>query len=195
MKISVAIVLFSVLMLASADKLPIDIYIEALCKYSKQFIVFQLRTAYPEIKNNVKINIYCHGKSQSYTDEQGNTAFECQHGPIECENNKLQTCALDILSGDQDRQVAFVVCAMTGTKTYQKCAENVGLVFADVEACAKGPRGTELQLKAQEKTAPIIEESKHVPTIRYNNIYNETEYAQSLIDFKGVAQKKIIGPV
>jgi interferon, gamma-inducible protein 30 len=109
MKFIAIAVLASAFVLSFAKKVPIDIYIEAMCKYSKQFMILQLKPTYPAIKDSVEVNFYTHGKSQSYTDADGDIAFRCQHGPIECERNKLQTCGLDLLKNYQDRQVAFIV--------------------------------------------------------------------------------------
>lgn len=38
--------------------------------------------------------------------------FDCQHGPAECFLNKIQSCALYDLAGEQDAQALYASCAM-----------------------------------------------------------------------------------
>lgn len=189
MKFIAAAVLALAFALALAGKLPINVYIEADCKFSKQLCVQQIAPAWNSIKDSVTINFFTHGKSTSYTDEEGNVVFECQHGPVECDHNKLQTCALELLSPHQDRQVAFIICTMSGQKTYEQCAVNVGLVYTDLEAMANSTRGTDLQLKMERNTKPVIEQSEHVPVICYNGTYVQELYARSLTNFSGVVHE------
>lgn len=39
-------------------------------------------------------------------------SFECQHGPEECDGNRIQSCVLNHLADDPDAQTDFVACQM-----------------------------------------------------------------------------------
>ena len=44
--------------------------------------------------------------------EEGGYSFVCQHGPEECEGNKMLACAKTYIP-DQDTYVEFNICVMT----------------------------------------------------------------------------------
>lgn len=39
-------------------------------------------------------------------------SFECQHGPRECDGNRVQSCVLNQLADDSAAQADFVACQM-----------------------------------------------------------------------------------
>lgn len=101
------LILFLVLTRASfsvTEKLHVGIFIEAECRYSKQFITNQFKPAYKGIKDEVNIEFFTFGKSESFVDENGETQFKCQHGSEECRKNKVQTCGLHLIGSDKDKQ-------------------------------------------------------------------------------------------
>lgn len=68
----------------------------------------QLGPVYEEFQDYIDILLVPFGKSQS----EGNGAiFHCQHGPAECQGNRLQSCVINS-TGNQAAQVKFVVCQM-----------------------------------------------------------------------------------
>ena len=46
-------------------------------------------------------------------DSNGNISFTCQHGPRECDGNKIMACALDHLKDDPDLQALMMTCMMS----------------------------------------------------------------------------------
>lgn len=185
-----SIFLFTVTSTAAIEKLHIGIYIEALCKYSKQFISHQFRPAYESIKNNVKVDFYTFGKSKSFVNERGEIEFECQHGPAECERNKFQTCGLHQIGGDQDLRADFIVCTMGVAQAFRQCVKSLKLNQQEIDACVGGKLATELQLKMENASA-IIAESGHVPTITFNGEYNVTEFYDALSNFGEIVMRKL----
>lgn len=176
------------------EKLKIDLYIESLCVFSKAFMENQFSSAYNSIKNDVEVRFFTFGKSSSYVDRNHEVQFICQHGPEECEKNKIQTCALNFIGNNQDRQADFMMCTMKITstsQTFQECAQSINLKYDDLEECAKGKLGTKLQLDMKTASLSIIQESGHVPTIVYDEKYNETDLFSSLHDFKKVVMEKL----
>lgn len=167
-------------------KLSIGIYIEALCRASREFITHQFGPAYDDIKDDVVVSFYTHGKSKSFTNEQGEIEFECQHGPSECEKNKFQTCGLHLIGADQDKRANFIICTMGYGESYAECVTSLGLNQQDIDDCVGGQLGTELQQEMERASANVIEDSGHVPTITFNGKYNAPDFYAALDNLKKV---------
>lgn len=113
-------------------------------------------------------------------------------GVRECDGNKFQSCCIDVIGKtDQDRQTAFVICAMDFSKNAYNCAQNLGLDMTKVNDCVNGEKGTELQLEAEEYSRDIINRSGFVPTIVYNSKYQAGDFWASLEDFEGVVNDRL----
>lgn len=177
---------------AKEGKIRIDIYVEFNCPYSREFITKQLARAYNEIKDDFELNFYTMGKSTSYENENGEVVFRCQHGPGECEGNKLQTCGLNqIGKKNQDKQTDFMICTMGSERTFDGCCELLGLDFNDIDECRASNEGTNLQLQVEKETAPVLEKHQHVPLIIFNSKFDENDLSSSLLDFKGLCLRKL----
>lgn len=150
----------------------------------------ELKKVYPSIKDQVDITYYPLGKSSSFINNDGAIEFECQHGKPECDRNKLQNCALDIIGKkNMDLQTSYIICAMDFSKDQNQCIRDAGLNLDDTLACFHGQRGIELQLQTEKDSGPIIKRSGFVPTIVYNSVYNEEDLYDSLTDFAKVVRK------
>lgn len=112
-------------------------------------------------------------------------------GIRECEGNKFQSCSLNQIGADQDRQTMFVVCAMDFSKSPANCARNMGLDMMKIAQCENGPLGTQLQLEAEKSSESVIGRSNFVPTVRYNSEFRAGELWDSLDDFHTVVMNKI----
>lgn len=88
----------------------VGVYYESLCPDSIRFIQSQLATEYPNFADFIDLDLIPFGKSTS----GDGTTFECQHGPLECEGNRIQSCVLSAAS-DTLSQVNFVACQMSYT--------------------------------------------------------------------------------
>lgn len=182
--------MFLVMSLAQESKKPLlmRVYIESKCRFSRKFITEQFPPAYDLFKKEIKVEFFTHGKSTSTKDSNGTVTFECQHGPPECDSNKLQSCGLELIRRSdeevKDRQAEFVVCTM-GESEYPECYEKVSLDQQEVEDCASGDLGTQLQLDMEVESRDVIAESGHVPTITYSGIFDENRSAESLVDLQG----------
>lgn len=75
-------------------------------------------------------------------------------------------------------------------KTYSQCAESVNINWSEVENCADGELGTELQLK-MERDSGVIKESGYVPTITFGGKYVPRDFFAALNDFYGVVETKL----
>lgn len=73
-------------------------------------MIADLGRQYPSFKPHLKLNFVPFGRAKSL-DTEGKE-FECHHGPKECVANRVQSCTLEHLKGQQDAQEKFVVCQM-----------------------------------------------------------------------------------
>lgn len=90
-------------------QVPVTILYEALCPDSRKLIA-DLGRQYSSFKDFVTLKFVPFGRAKSL-DADGKE-FECHHGPKECVANRIQSCTLDHLKGNQDAQEKFVVCQM-----------------------------------------------------------------------------------
>lgn len=66
---------------------------------------------------------------------------------------------------------------------FLQCAESVGVSWATVDDCAEGELGFALQVEALAATELIS--PAFVPTIVYNEVFDQTLQDSSLTDFAG----------
>lgn len=92
-------------------QLHVGIYYESLCPDSVRFIENQLAPNYEQFADFIDIDFIPFGKSSSLMRANG-VDFTCQHGPYECEGNKIQSCGIRE-APNQDVQVQFVACQMS----------------------------------------------------------------------------------
>uniref|UniRef100_T1H4F7 Gamma-interferon-inducible lysosomal thiol reductase n=1 Tax=Megaselia scalaris TaxID=36166 RepID=T1H4F7_MEGSC len=142
------------------QKIDVTILYESLCPDSISFFRDQLRPNYEYFKNFININLIPFGKSQSF---KNGGEFICQHGPAECELNRIQSCMLQN-ADNKDQQVYFAICQMSGRaeKTGKACAKRVGIP-QNIDTCMDTESGTVLQLDAEQITSSFA--PKFIPTI------------------------------
>ncbi|KAH8311637.1 hypothetical protein KR044_007300 [Drosophila immigrans] len=161
-----------------AEKLQITLLYESLCPDSRNFMR-QLGPVHAELGEYIDIALVPFGKSES---EENGALFHCQHGPAECEGNRLQSCVISS-TNNQAIQVKFVACQMFALDyaNADKCANEAGLL-TDVEHCMKTPTGTKLQLEAEQITKRY--RPSFVPTIVYNHVFDQQLQDKSLRNFR-----------
>ncbi|XP_015037814.1 gamma-interferon-inducible lysosomal thiol reductase isoform X1 [Drosophila miranda] len=160
-------------------QLHITLLYESLCPDSRNFM-HQLGPVHEELQQYMDIQLVPFGKSRS---EQGGAIFHCQHGPAECEGNRVQSCVISS-TANQSAQVKFVVCQMFALDSSRadQCASEAGLL-TDVDHCADSETGTKLQLQAELVTKSY--QPSFIPTIVYNGVFNQQLQDHSLRDFRG----------
>lgn len=119
-------------------------------------------------------------KKQSHRNETTNTTtFQCQHGPAECRENMLQSCALHTLIGRPDDQMLYVACQMNKTVDHsgEECAKRLGISWPDVQQCLTGENGlgNRLQLEAEQHTHRVrVPYPEFVPTVTLDDVSGST---------------------
>ncbi|XP_071449858.1 GILT-like protein 1 [Hetaerina americana] len=178
------------------ERVNVSLYYESLCPDSVRFVINQLQPTWQSMAPYMNIRFIPFGKSASGKYSDGTIVFFCQHGPKECSGNKMQSCALSLLS-TQDSQVQFVTCVMSKSDPSlagPQCAAQVGLNYQDVEQCYQSSQGTNLQLAAEQETNKIRRPLRFVPTVVYNDHLDQRKQDDSLDDFKGALCKHIAQP-
>lgn len=90
------------------EKLPVKIYYEGLCPDSRK-LLSDLGREYYVFRKYITLDFVPFGRAKSL-DANGN-AFECHHGPKECDANRIHSCGIKYLTS-QDAKQQFVVCQM-----------------------------------------------------------------------------------
>lgn len=190
MLLKILILIF--LSLSNSQKIDVEIYLESECKFSKIFVQQQIKPNYEKIKNIAELTFIPFGKSRSIVKNNNKIEFECQHGVYECRGNMQMACVLNLLQNKLDKQANFMICAMGYEKTKIHCAEEVGVAEEELESCMENGEGVHLQLENEKKTNPIIEKSRHVPSIVIDGKYStDVDYA-AMKNFLATLQEKSV---
>lgn len=60
--------------------------------------------------------------------------------------------------------------------------------MSELEKCRNGDLGTQLQLKAEAATSPVMAISRFVPTIIFNKKYDMLQQWHAFTDFQGTVE-------
>uniref|UniRef100_A0A2M4AF67 Putative gamma-interferon inducible lysosomal thiol reductase n=1 Tax=Anopheles triannulatus TaxID=58253 RepID=A0A2M4AF67_9DIPT len=163
-------------------QLRVDVYYAHLCPDSVRWVQNQLLTLNPTLLNAITLDFIPFGKAQSINNGQ---SFTCQHGPAECEGNRVQSCILNLLPAQQ-AQVNYVGCQMSFTSDPRgwECAFRSGVNLNTAEACVEGQLGTQLQLEAERRTQAIA--PAFIPTIVFNGQFDQALQDRAQTDFAGI---------
>ncbi|EDW81060.1 uncharacterized protein Dwil_GK11854 [Drosophila willistoni] len=180
-----------------ANKLHITLLYESLCPDSRNFMD-QLGPVYEELHQFLDIDLVPFGKSESRVDPNSNEiTFRCQHGPPECQGNRLQSCVLNSTK-NQAAQVKFVICQMLALdySSVDQCAREAN-ILTDVDNCVNSETGTKLQLQAELVTK--LYQPTFIPTIVYNGVFNRQLQEHSLRNFRATVcymlrQQNLLSP-
>ncbi|XP_063908749.1 GILT-like protein 1 [Zophobas morio] len=174
----------------------VSLYYEALCYDSSRFLAYQLYPGYASLKNYIQLELIPFGKA-THNFYNNKWIFDCQHGPTECKGNKYQSCALAQNSG-QDKDLAFVHCVMRETNPadvaiMEFCAKRINLNWEKISKCARSHQGDDLLAHNGNKTNNLEPNISFVPTIVYNDEFDDYLQERSLVDFAAVVCSKIKG--
>lgn len=163
-----------------ADKLKVTLFYEHLCPDSIRWVSNELMPNYNNLRDHIDIEFIPFGKARSIN---GGQSFECQHGPLECEGNMIQSCVLNQLP-EQDRQVSYVGCQMNFAADPRgwECAFRSGINLVAAQTCVEGVQGIQLQLEAERRTQQIP--LSFVPTIVFNDHFDQQLTDSAFQNFK-----------
>uniref|UniRef100_A0A915DMG7 Saposin A-type domain-containing protein n=1 Tax=Ditylenchus dipsaci TaxID=166011 RepID=A0A915DMG7_9BILA len=176
------------------DRRPLTVTImyEALCPFCQRFITNQLGNLYHQFKDQIQIELVPWGNSILLRNGQ----ISCNHGPKECDANRLMSCVLDQVS--MSVAIPFIVCFERSLSSHQTvdqamhhCSGFIRNTYRQIKQCYTTDRGVQLQRQAAYRTMnskanPIVE----VPYILINNYSPNTDgNAVNLISLPYLLQK------
>lgn len=104
----------------------------------------------------------------------GHQHTECQHGPVECEGNMLELCAIH-LNPKWTTWFPYLVCLeQHGDKIIQageECATSAGLDWTSISSCygdGDGALGKKLVLAASNATGALQPPHQYTPWVTLN---------------------------
>ncbi|KAM3719786.1 GILT-like protein [Dirofilaria immitis] len=135
-------------------KLPIklSLYYEALCPYCQRFIANHLGNIYNQFRGLIELDMIPWGNSKLLQDG----TIRCNHGPIECNANKLQSCVLEYAK--MKHALAFIICFERSLNdvgvesALQYCSGFIRNHYGRIRRCYDSERGIHLQRKAFHRT-------------------------------------------
>jgi len=170
----------------ASDKVTLDVYFEALCSDSRNFIDNQLGPQYESLSSFVELRLIPFGKASFEETSGGGFTFTCQHGPNECVGNKWHSCAIH-LSDDIHQALNFTVCLMAEPTAHLKCAREVGLDFELLFSCENSGQSTELLHKNGVQTLALDPKADFIPWLIFNGEWSSDNQDNGLKDLKATA--------
>ncbi|XP_059061608.1 GILT-like protein 1 [Achroia grisella] len=135
----------------SIEKITIKVYYETHCPASVTFFTAQLQPVVKKLGSYLDVHLIPYGHATT-REVLGRYLFKCQHGPKECNGNKLHACAVDALQNNT-KAVVFNSCLMQFSRhTYEtdtafvliKCGKNLNLSVNGIWRCMDSERSSRL---------------------------------------------------
>ncbi|KAL4422804.1 hypothetical protein ABPG75_009001 [Micractinium tetrahymenae] len=153
----------------------VDLYGEALCPFTMEFITKQIAPLLPDspFERIIKFRYIAWGNAL-WNSTQGGMEPACQHGPDECRLNRVINCA-QRLRPAQAQWLPFVSCLASKSRkkalgSVDMCAEGTAIEADALWRCVDGPDGDALESKAAEVTAALDPPHTYVPWVVVNGI-------------------------
>eukprot|EP00088_Acartia_fossae_P007804 TRINITY_DN13661_c0_g1_i1.p1 TRINITY_DN13661_c0_g1~~TRINITY_DN13661_c0_g1_i1.p1 ORF type:complete len:230 (-),score=20.46 TRINITY_DN13661_c0_g1_i1:119-808(-) len=164
-------------------KISLDVYYEALCPDSRDFIIRQLGPTFDKLNEIIDLSLVPYGKATSKKTANG-YEFDCQHGPAECYANKFHACAVKQL--EPKISVPLVVCLMENNRNtksaLEKCAQKVSISHVHIDECAEGDEGNKLLYLFGELTHDLSPSVYFIPTVEIEK--SQDRFKAALHDLK-----------
>jgi len=151
----------------------VHVYYEVLCPDSKHFVKNKLVEAQKALDDYIDVKLVPYGKATTTLDD-GKLQFSCQHGPVECEGNKVHACTAHVLEKDQSILVPLVGCMIDNNQeplgALDRCSSNLNEdIVSKIEDCLSSGVGDNLLKEAGALTHSLNPAVSFIPTITINN--------------------------
>ncbi|KAL0278933.1 UNVERIFIED_CONTAM: hypothetical protein PYX00_000610 [Menopon gallinae] len=151
----------------------VTVFYEALCPDSKSFITKQVLPAFEKAPRLISLSLVPYGKAQTVEDSFGNISFSCQHGPVECQANKIHACAIEYIR-DMRLLLRYISCMISNNVNpeyiAEECARYIMVEVAPILQCSRTKEGSELLKNYGEKTHDLSPAISFVPTVLLNDV-------------------------
>jgi len=153
------------------------------------------------ISTNVDLQLIPYGKSTQSKGDDGSWVFQCHHGERECYGNKVHACALKLMASKNER-LSYLNCLLKSMLEdrkivfpAEKCADEHKIAEkSQIIQCANSTMADDLLAEMGNKTQMLQPPLKSVPTVVFNNKYDENDFKSAQTNFKGVLCKYISSP-
>ncbi|XP_073997426.1 GILT-like protein 1 [Rhodnius prolixus] len=159
----------------------VTVFYECLCPDSREFFQKQLLPTIMKMPENITTELIPYGKASTEIVENNSSyRFHCQHGPSECEGNKLHGCIVHLVE-DNLKLVRIISCMFNeygrdAEIIGKECIEMYNIDWIRIKSCADNGVGDQLLKENGEITERILVQTTFIPTILLNRkLYNQQE--------------------
>lgn len=176
----------------------VQVYYEALCPDSKNFIVRQLVPTYEKLPHLIDVLYVPYGKATTHQNSgDGSLSFDCQHGPVECQANRVHACTIEAIR-DPATRLNVIACMirdnMLPKEAFNRCAKEFNIDDIDaqkIRECEDSPHSAELLKMYGEQTNALRPRISFIPTITLDG--DQRRQPNVLKDLKGEVCQVLAG--
>lgn len=181
--------LSSLLVVCSAQEAPkvqLEVNFEMRCPDSSRFFLDQALPTYSQLQNIIELKLIPFGKART-----SGTKLFCQHGPRECDLNRLVAC-VDSKSSNKLPVVLFIHCLFEGLSSHNVCLNRYlpALNYEDIDKCAKGQESFSMMQEFERITGRIT----YVPRIAVNGKWSSIVQEKAETSLKSYICEVYQGP-
>jgi len=160
-------------------ELVLIVFFESKCPDSMRFFKEQMRPTFDELSLYFVVIPVPWGKANFTPNGHEGFNFTCQHGPEECQGNRMFACAKHFMINDMYSYANFTTCAMSlddpPTALNSTCAEIITETQRNaIDYCLETPMGDYFlvyEYVFQDGMAPDLD---YVPWMIVNDVHNAT---------------------
>ncbi|GLH04761.1 GILT-like protein 1 [Gryllus bimaculatus] len=149
----------------------VTVFYESLCPDSRSFITKQLLPSYEKAPRLIDPVLVPYGKAETQELPDGSYRFTCQHGPLECQGNKVHACGIANIK-DKEVQLKYIACMISDNMKPEaiglSCAETYGVPWDPILKCSQDNQGDVLLKHYGEETHDLSPAVSFIPTILLN---------------------------
>lgn len=149
-----------------SQQVEVGIYYESLCPDSRSFFLRQLLPVYKEIGSIIRPVLVPFGHARIV----GQDKIICQHGPKECEGNRLAAC-IQSRSPDDGAAINTIGCLFDRKMSTKECIERnlVNVSFDDIDKCKNSNDSFNMMRGFETRTG----QAEYIPKLTLNGDYSE----------------------